>query len=48
MPRPRHLIPPLVTEIADDGMVALKITGTDSLGAHVTSTATLYMNGDTQ
>ena len=37
-----------VTEIADDGMVTLKITGTDSLGAHVTSTATLYMNGDPQ
>ena len=35
-----------VTEIADDGLVTLKIVGTDSLGAHVTSTATLYMNGD--
>ena len=37
-----------VTEIADDGLVTLKIVGTDSLGAHVTSTATLYMNGDPQ
>ena len=37
-----------VTEIADDGLVTLKIVGNDSLGAHVTSTATLYMNGDPQ
>ena len=37
-----------VTEIAEDGLVTLKIIGTDSLGAHVTSTATLYMNGDPQ
>jgi acyl dehydratase len=37
-----------VTEIADDGLVTLKIVGTDSLGPHVTSTATLYMNGDPQ
>ena len=37
-----------VTEIDDDGLVTLKIVGTDSLGAHVTSTATLYMNGDPQ
>ena len=37
-----------VTEIADDGLVTLKIIGTDSLGAHVTSTATLYMNGGPQ
>ena len=35
-----------VTGIDDDGLVTLKIVGTDSLGAHVTSTATLYMNGD--
>lgn len=34
-----------VTEIDDDGLVTLKIVGTDSLGAHVTSTATLYMDG---
>lgn len=37
-----------VTGIDDDGLVTLKIVGTDSLGAHVTSTATLYMNGDPQ
>ncbi|MET3861203.1 hypothetical protein ABIE38_002128 [Dietzia sp. 2505] len=37
-----------VTEVASDGLVAVKIVGTDSLGAHVTSTATLYMNGDPQ
>ena len=37
-----------VTEIATDGLVTLKIVGNDSLGAHVTSTATLYMNGDPQ
>lgn len=37
-----------VTEIAADGLVTLKIVGNDSLGAHVTSTATLYMNGDPQ
>ena len=37
-----------VTGIDDDGLVTLKIIGTDSLGAHVTSTATLYMNGDPQ
>lgn len=35
-----------VTGVDDDGLVTLKIVGTDSLGAHVTSTATLYMNGD--
>ena len=35
-----------VTGIDDDGLVTLKVVGTDSLGAHVTSTATLYMNGD--
>ena len=34
-----------VTEISGDGLVTLKIVGTDSLGAHVTSTATLYMDG---
>lgn len=34
-----------VTGISDDGLVTLKIVGTDSLGAHVTSTATLYMDG---
>ncbi|MDV8002374.1 MaoC family dehydratase [Rhodococcus sp. IEGM 1408] len=37
-----------VTGVDDDGLVTLKIIGTDSLGAHVTSTATLYMNGDPQ
>lgn len=37
-----------VTGIDDDGLVTLKIIGTDALGAHVTSTATLYMNGDPQ
>src|SRR5699024_12620372 len=37
-----------VAEIADDGLVTLTIVGTDSLGAHITSTATLYMNGDPQ
>ncbi|AWH93706.1 beta-hydroxyacyl-ACP dehydratase [Dietzia lutea] len=37
-----------VTGIDDDGLVTLKIVGTDSMGAHVTSTATLYMNGDPQ
>ena len=37
-----------VTGIDDDGLVTLKIVGTDSLGAHVTSTATLYMNGGPQ
>ncbi|MEH6382845.1 MAG: beta-hydroxyacyl-ACP dehydratase, partial [Dietzia cercidiphylli] len=37
-----------VTGIDDDGLVTLKIVGTDSLGAHVTSTATLYLNGDPQ
>ena len=37
-----------VTGVDDDGLVTLKIVGTDSLGAHVTSTATLYMNGDPQ
>ncbi|KZO59193.1 beta-hydroxyacyl-ACP dehydratase [Dietzia maris] len=37
-----------VTGIDDDGLVMLKIVGTDSLGAHVTSTATLYMNGGPQ
>ena len=37
-----------VTGIDGDGLVTLKIVGTDSLGAHVTSTATLYMNGDPQ
>ncbi|MFN3602783.1 MAG: beta-hydroxyacyl-ACP dehydratase, partial [Dietzia sp.] len=37
-----------VTGIDDDGLVTLTIIGTDSLGAHVTSTATLYMNGDAQ
>ncbi|MGN7156551.1 MaoC family dehydratase [Dietzia cercidiphylli] len=37
-----------VTGIDDDGLVTVKIVGTDSLGAHVTSTATLYMNGDPQ
>lgn len=37
-----------VTGIDDDGLVTLKIVGTDSLGAHVTSTAILYMNGDPQ
>ena len=37
-----------VTGIDDDGLVTLKVVGTDSLGAHVTSTATLYMNGDPQ
>ncbi|AWH94642.1 MaoC family dehydratase [Dietzia psychralcaliphila] len=35
-----------VTGVDDDGLVTIKIVGTDSLGAHVTSTATLYMNGD--
>lgn len=35
-----------VTGVDDDELVTLKIVGTDSLGAHVTSTATLYMNGD--
>lgn len=34
-----------VTGVDDDGLVTLTIVGTDSLGAHVTSTATLYMNG---
>ncbi|MDO8395417.1 MAG: MaoC family dehydratase [Dietzia sp.] len=37
-----------VTEVDGDGLVTVKIVGTDSLGAHVTSTATLYMNGDPQ
>ena len=37
-----------VTGIDGDGLVTLKIVGTDSLGAHVTSTATLYMNGGPQ
>ena len=37
-----------VTGSDDDGLVTLKIVGTDSLGAHVTSTATLYLNGDPQ
>ncbi|AVZ38615.1 MULTISPECIES: MaoC family dehydratase [unclassified Dietzia] len=37
-----------VTGVDADGLVTLKIVGTDSLGAHVTSTATLYMNGDPQ
>lgn len=37
-----------VTGIDHDGLVTLKIVGTDSLGAHVTSTATLYLNGDPQ
>ncbi|WP_346995716.1 MaoC family dehydratase [Dietzia sp. SLG310A2-38A2] len=37
-----------VTGVDDDGLVTVKIVGTDSLGAHVTSTATLYMNGDPQ
>ena len=37
-----------VTGIDDDELVTVKIVGTDSLGAHVTSTATLYMNGDPQ
>ena len=37
-----------VTGIDDDGLVTLKIVGTDSLGAHVTSTAILYMTGDPQ
>lgn len=37
-----------VTAVDDDGLVTVKIVGTDSLGAHVTSTATLYMNGDPQ
>lgn len=37
-----------ITGIDDDGLVTLKIVGNDSLGAHVTSTATLYMNGDPQ
>ncbi|HMT49320.1 MaoC family dehydratase [Dietzia sp. UBA5065] len=35
-----------VTGVDDDGLVTVTIVGTDSLGAHVTSTATLYMNGD--
>ena len=35
-----------VTEIADDGLVTLKITGEDSLGAHVTATSTLVVRGD--
>jgi len=35
-----------VTGIDDDDLVTLKIVGTDSLGAHVTSTVTLYMKGD--
>lgn len=35
-----------VTDIAEDGLVSLRITGTDSLGAHVTATSTLYMDGD--
>nr|WP_187700671.1 MULTISPECIES: MaoC family dehydratase [Dietzia] len=37
-----------VTEVDGDGLVTVKIVGTDSLGAHVTSTATLYMYGDPQ
>lgn len=37
-----------VDSIADDGHVTLKIIGKDSLGAHVTSTATLYMDGSAQ
>ncbi|WP_311201580.1 MaoC family dehydratase [Dietzia cercidiphylli] len=37
-----------VTEVDGDGLVTVKIVGTDSLGAHVTSTATLYLNGDPQ
>ncbi len=37
-----------VTEISGDGLVTVKIVGTDSLGAHVSSTATLYMNGGAQ
>ena len=37
-----------VTGVDDDGLVTLSIVGTDSMGAHVTSTATLYMNGDPQ
>ena len=35
-----------VTDVADDGLVSLKIVGRDSLGAHVTATSTLYMDGD--
>ena len=34
-----------VTDIADDGLVTVKIVGTDSLGAHVTATSTLYLDG---
>ena len=31
---------------AEDGMVTVKVVGTDSLGDHITSTVTLVMNGD--
>jgi len=34
-----------VTQVAEDGEVTLKIVGTDSLGAHVTATSTLYLDG---
>ncbi|WP_430330790.1 MaoC family dehydratase [Rhodococcus sp. ACT016] len=30
---------------ADDGLVTVKVVGTDSLGDHITSTVTLVMNG---
>ncbi|WP_433609793.1 MaoC family dehydratase [Prescottella agglutinans] len=30
----------------EDGLVTIKVVGTDSLGDHITSTVTLVMNGD--
>ncbi len=34
-----------VESIDDDGLVTLSVTGTDSLGKHITSTVTLVMDG---
>lgn len=34
-----------VESIDDDGLVALAVTGTDSLGKHITATVTLVMDG---
>ena len=37
-----------VDKVDDDGLVTLSVTGSDSLGKHITSTVTLIMDGTAQ